>query len=59
MQWGEILAARGLALRLYYYRSRAAVIPDAPDIAWLAEGIDEKKPHDHFTARVSAVDESG
>lgn len=48
----DYLAARGLALRLYYYRSRTAVMDDASHLNWPDGEIIEKRPHDHFTARV-------
>lgn len=55
----DYLAARGLALRLYYFRSRTAVIGDASHIAWPQDGISEEQRHDRFQARVWEIDESG
>lgn len=55
----DYLAARGLALRLYYYRSRTAVSADASHLTWPPDGISEGQQHDRFEARVWEVDESG
>jgi hypothetical protein len=55
----DYLAARGLALRLSYYRSRTAVIGDASHFTWSQDGISEELPHDRFQARVWEVDETG
>jgi hypothetical protein len=55
----DYLAARDLALRVYYYRSRTAVIADASHLTWPQDGISEEQPHDRFQARVWEVDESG
>jgi hypothetical protein len=55
----DYLAARGLALRLAYYRRRQARTVDRSHIAWPEGGLDESKPHDRFEARVYEVDETG
>jgi hypothetical protein len=55
----DYLAARGLALRLYYFRSRTAVLADASHLTWPQDGISEKQRHDRFNARVWEVDETG
>jgi hypothetical protein len=55
----DYLAARGMALRLYYYRSRMEVMPDASHIVWTEQSADEKDPHDRFETRVWAVDKEG
>lgn len=55
----DYLAARGLALKLYYYRQRTEVMPDIAHIPWAEEPIQEHKPHDRFEARTWAVGEDG
>lgn len=55
----DYLAARGLALRLYYYRSRTAVAADASHLEWPKDGLVEGKDHDRFEARLWEVDETG
>jgi hypothetical protein len=55
----DYLAARGLALRLYYYRSRTSVMVDASRMSWPKEGLSEELPHDRFEARVWEVDKDG
>lgn len=55
----DYLAARGLALRLYYYRSRTAVIADISHLTWPQDGISEEQRHDRFQARFWEVDETG
>lgn len=55
----DYLAARGLALRVYYYRARTAVMTDATHIQWPNDEIDEARPHDRFNARVYAVGADG
>jgi hypothetical protein len=55
----DYLAARGLALRLYYYRARTAVIGDASHLTWPKDGLSDEQRHDRFQARVWEVDESG
>lgn len=55
----DYLAARGLALRLCYYRSRTAVMTDASHINWPEDGLSDQLPHDRFEARVVEVDETG
>jgi hypothetical protein len=55
----DYLAARGLALRVAYYRQRTAILEDASYIQWVKDGINDDKPHDRFNARVFEVDENG
>lgn len=55
----DYLAARGMALRLYYYRSRMEVMPDASHIVWTEQSADKKDPHDRFETRVFGVDKKG
>jgi hypothetical protein len=55
----DYLAARGMALRLYYYRRRMEVMPDASHIVWTEQGGGEKNPHDRFETRMWAVDGEG
>lgn len=55
----DYLAARGLALRVSYYRSRTSVMVDASHISWPKEGLFEQVPHDRFEARVWETDERG
>ena len=55
----DYLAARGLALRLSYYRSRTSVMADAPHLTWPEEGLSEEQQHDRFEARVWEVDKGG
>lgn len=55
----DYLAARGMALRLYYYRRRMEVMPDSSHIAWTEQSNGEKDPHDRFETRMWAVDEEG
>lgn len=55
----DYLAARGLALRLYYFRSRTAVSDDASQITWPQDGLIEGQQHDRFEARLWEVDERG
>jgi len=42
----DYLAARGLALRIYYYRSRTSVMVDASHLRWPKEGLAEGPQHD-------------
>ena len=55
----DYLAARGIALRLYYYRQRFEVMPDVAHIPWAEKPIKELKPHDRFETRTWAVGEHG
>jgi hypothetical protein len=55
----DYLAARGLALRLCYYRSRTAVMADASHFSWPKDGLSVQLPHDRFEARVFEVDKDG
>ena len=55
----DYLAARGLALRLAYYRQRKAILADVSHISWPRPGIHEAKPHDLFETRIFEVDEEG
>jgi hypothetical protein len=55
----DYLAARRLALRVYYYRSRTAVMMDASHIRWPDGSINETRPHDRFTAGVYAIGADG
>jgi hypothetical protein len=55
----DYLAARGLALRLCYYRSRTATMTDASHLSWPEAGLSDQLQHDRFEARVSEVDETG
>jgi hypothetical protein len=55
----DYLAARGMALRLYYYRQRFEVMPDSSHIPWAQKGIKDIKPHDRFETRSWAVDKDG
>lgn len=55
----DYLAARGLALRLAYYRQRAAVVRDASNIGWATKGLHEESSHERFSAQVFEVDADG
>lgn len=55
----DYLAARGMALRLYYYRQRFAVMPDMSHLPWAEKGIEDTKPHDRFKTRSWAVGADG
>jgi len=55
----DYLAARGLALRLAYYRQRVAVVRDASNISWATKGLHEESPHERFSAQVFEVDADG
>ncbi len=55
----DYLAARGLALRLAYYRQRKAILADMTHINWPSSGLHISKPHDRFETRVYKVDEQG
>lgn len=55
----DYLAARGLALRLDYYRSRTSVMADASHLSWPKEGLSDGQQHDRFEARVWEVDKAG
>jgi hypothetical protein len=55
----DYLEARGLALRLAYYRQRMAVLPNASHILWPDGELHEEQPHDRFTGHVFAVDSKG
>jgi hypothetical protein len=55
----DYLAARGMALRLYYYRQRQAVVDDASYLKWPEDGLNDNKPHDRFSARVFTIGEDG
>jgi hypothetical protein len=55
----DYLAARGLALRLCYYRARNAVLADASHFSWPKDGLSEQLPHERFETRVWEIDETG
>lgn len=55
----DYLAARGLALRVAYYRRRMAVLPEKPDCNWPSDHIKITQLHDRFEARFFEVDETG
>jgi hypothetical protein len=55
----DYLAARNMHLRLYYYRSRTAVMEDAAHLTWPEGEIVENKEHDRFAARVYAAGQDG
>jgi hypothetical protein len=55
----DYLAARGMALRLYFYRSRLAVLNDASFLKWSENGVVIEGPHDRFCARVFETDADG
>ncbi len=55
----DYLAARGLALRLYYFRSRTAIDTDPSHLPWPPEGISEENSPNRFEARVWEIDRSG
>lgn len=55
----DYLAARGLALRLAYYRQRKAILADTTHISWPSSGIHISKPHDRFETVIFKVDEQG
>ena len=55
----DYLAARGLSLRLFYYRSRTAVMVDATHLKWPKDGFSEVSLHDRFEARVWEIDKGG
>lgn len=55
----DYLAARGLSLRLAYYRQRMAILGTQPDFDWPQRGIHDTKPHDRFQTSIFEIDESG
>jgi hypothetical protein len=55
----DYLAARGLSLRVAYYRQRIAICSNASHIDWPVDGLHEEKPHDRFSARIFEVDSEG
>jgi hypothetical protein len=55
----DYLAARGLALRVAYYRRRMAILPEKPELNWPSERLEVTQPHDRFEARIFDVDETG
>ncbi len=55
----DYLAARGLALRLAYYRQRRATVRDRAHISWPEAGVSDAQPQHRFEARVFEVDETG
>jgi hypothetical protein len=55
----DYLAARGLALRVAYYRRRMAVLREKPAFNWPSERVEAIQPHDRFEARIFEVDETG
>lgn len=55
----DYLAARGLALRLAYYRQRTAIVTTQPKLDWPDGGLQETSSHDRFQTHVHEVDESG
>ena len=55
----DYLAARGLALRVAYYRQRMAVLAEQPTFSWPSGRIEDRKPHDRFETRIFEVDETG
>jgi len=55
----DYLAARGMALRLSYYRQRMAVLNEMPQFGWPKDGLIEERPHDRFNARLFEIDETG
>lgn len=55
----DYLAARGLALRLSYYRQRMAVLSRVEGIPWHPEGFEDAKPHDRFSARTFEIGAGG
>jgi hypothetical protein len=55
----DYLAARGLALRLAYYRQRNVTETDRSHIDWPSEGLSDERPHHRFKAHVFEVDETG
>jgi hypothetical protein len=55
----DYLAARGLALRVAYYRQRMAVLANQPAFDWPSGQIEDRRPHDRFETRIFEVDETG
>ncbi|MBY6265853.1 hypothetical protein EI613_28630 [Azospirillum sp. 412522] len=55
----DYLAARGLLLRLVYYRQRSAMLRDKPDIDWPNGRINIEEDNNNFSAFVCEVDEHG
>jgi len=55
----DYLAARGLALRLGYYRQRLAVLEDASHLSWSSEAVRIDEPHNRFQTEVFKVDARG
>jgi hypothetical protein len=55
----DYLAARGLALRIAYYRRRMTVLRENPGFDWPSGSIEATQPHDRFEARIFEVDETG
>lgn len=55
----DYLAARGLALRVAYYRQRMAVLTEQPAFNWPSGHIEDCRPHDRFETRIFEVDETG
>ena len=56
---GDYLAARGLALRIVYYRQRLATVGDLGHISWPEAGLSDAQPHHRFEAHVFEVDAKG
>lgn len=55
----DYLAARGLILKLVYYRQRRAILHDASHIEWPSGRIDIREHNSDFSAFVCEVDEDG
>jgi hypothetical protein len=55
----DYLAARGLALRVAYYRQRMAILKEKPVFSWPSDCLEDERPHDRFKARIFEVDETG
>ncbi len=55
----DYLAARGLALRLNYYRQRLAVLDDVAHLTWRNKPLYEIQPHNRFQAEVFEIDAAG
>jgi hypothetical protein len=54
----DYLAARGLALRVAYYRRRTAVLSEKPAFDWPSDQLEVIQPHDRFETRIFEVDET-
>jgi hypothetical protein len=55
----DYLAARGLALRVAYFRKRMAILREKPEFSWPSDRLEVVQPHDRFEGTISEVDEMG